>query len=185
MKIYFHRNIELFSNSYIVVSEQLKTAIIIDPGKITSDIINQLEDNKYKMKAALITHNHEGHTKGLFSLSRIYDIEIYAADSEIAGLRTNVINGEGFLSVAGINIAYFQIPGFSSDSMVYKIENVLFTGDAIQAGKIGNTTSSYSNVILKRGLKSKILSQPPNTVIMSSHGPLTTVAAERCFNMDL
>ena len=45
MKVYFHLNIEGFSNCYVVVNEKTKEAIIIDPGKVTSNLISQLEEN--------------------------------------------------------------------------------------------------------------------------------------------
>ena len=55
MKIYFHLNIESFSNCYSVVNEKTSEAVIIDPGKITKEMINQLEDNNYRPVAVLVT----------------------------------------------------------------------------------------------------------------------------------
>ena len=39
MKIYFHLNLEGYSNCYIIANPKLKEAIIVDPGKITKEII--------------------------------------------------------------------------------------------------------------------------------------------------
>lgn len=185
MKIYFHMNVDCFSNTYVVVNEVEKKAIIIDPGKISLEIINQLEDGKYDLSAVLITHNHKENTAGLSTLRKIYDVAVFAADSEITGAATSVIKGSGSIKLAGFNVSYFNIPGHSSDSMVYKIGNVLFTGDTIEAGRIGDTTSSYSERILAMGIKEKILSQQEGTLIMPAHGPMTSVGAEKIYNMDL
>ena len=185
MKIYFHMNVDYFSNTYVVVNELEKKAIIIDPGKISLDIINQLEDGNYTLSAVLITHNHKDNTAGLSTLRKIYDVAVFAADSEITGAATSVINGDGSIKVAGFNVGYFNLPGHSSDSMVYKIGNVLFTGDTIEAGRIGDTTSSYSKRILVMGIKEKILSQQDGTFIMPGHGPMTSVGAEKIYNMDI
>lgn len=185
MKIYFHMNLEFFSNCYVVVNEFEKKAIIIDPGKVTDEIINQIEDGGYTLSAVLITHNHKGHIAGLKTLRKIYDVAVFAADSELAGSMTSVIKGDGSIKIAGMNIGYFNLPGHSSDSMVYKIGNVLFTGDTVEAGRIGDTSSAYSRKILITGVKEKILSQQDGTFIMPGHGPMTSVGAEKMYNADV
>ncbi|MCR5724227.1 MAG: MBL fold metallo-hydrolase [Treponema sp.] len=185
MKIYFHMNIENFSNCYLIVNEISKLAIIIDPGKINEKIINQIEDDGYELCAVLITHNHPGNVHGLKTLRRIYDVDIYAADGEVAEGETNVIKGEGVLRIAGLDIVYFALPGHAADSIVYKIGTVLFTGDSLTAGAIGETTSSYAKTTLINGIKSKIFSHQDDTIIMPGHGPLTSVGAEKKYNLDL
>ena len=65
--------------------------------------------------------------------------------------------------------------------MIYKIGNVLFTGDSLSAGKIGSTNSSYSDFVLRRNIEQKILSENDATVIMPGHGPPTCIGAERMF----
>lgn len=185
MKIYFNLNITGFSNCYIVVNEDTKEALIIDPGKITGFIIDKIEADGYKLKAVLITHNHGSHVKGLKTLLKIYSVDIYAADWETAENQTSVIKEEGELEVAGLKVQYISIPGHTSDSMVYKIGNVLFTGDTLSAGKIGSTDNLYRKKTLKAAIRSKIFSQPDDTVIMPGHGPMTTVGAEKQFNSDV
>ena len=53
MKVYFHLNIEGFSNCYVVVNEKSKEAIIIDPGKITKELISQIEEQHLKLHSLL------------------------------------------------------------------------------------------------------------------------------------
>lgn len=185
MKIYFHLNPTGFSNCYIVANEKTNEAIIIDPGIITAAIIEQIESNNLKLAAVLITHNHGSHVHGLKTLRKIYTPKIYGADLEIAGKETNVIAGNGKIRIAGMTVQYITLPGHTADSMVYKIGNVFFTGDAVSAGKIGSTNSSYSSHILRLNLNEKILSQQENTVILPGHGPPTSVGAERRFNTEL
>ena len=43
MKVYFHLSIDGFSNCYVITNETTKEAIIIDPGVITKEIIEQIE----------------------------------------------------------------------------------------------------------------------------------------------
>ena len=92
MKVYFHLNLGGFSNCYIVVNEKTSEALIIDPGKITEEIISRIEDNHLKLVAVLITHNHGSHAGGLHTLRKIYSPKILAADWEVAGENTTVVN---------------------------------------------------------------------------------------------
>ena len=185
MKIYFHMNVDFFSNSYIIVNEETNEAVLVDPGKITKEMINQLEDNHYTPAAVLVTHNHEEHLRGLKTFLKIYECPVYAAESKVLGIQTNVIHGEGKLTLAGLEVEYFPVPGHTPDSMVFKVGSVLFTGGVIGAGTIGETNSNYSKMILKKGIEQKILTQSEDTTIMPGYGPLTTVAAERSFNLDI
>ncbi|MCR5290520.1 MAG: MBL fold metallo-hydrolase [Treponema sp.] len=185
MKIYFHLNIAGFSNSYLVMDEKTKEALIVDPGKITGDIIDKIESEKYALTSVLITHNHATHIAGLKTLQKIYSLNIYAADWEVAKENTTVIKGEGSFTASGLVINHMSLPGHSFDSVVYKIGNVLFTGDTIYAGRIATTNNKFSEHILISNIQNKIFTQRDDTVIMPGHGPITSVLAEKQFNTDL
>ena len=184
MKIYHHLDFAKLTNCYLVVNEITKEALIIDPCKISNALIAQIEQDKYNLVAVLITHKHTNHYRGLKTLRKIYDFTVYAADNELAS-GMNILKDEGVKKIAGLNVEYFSLPGHSADSMVYKIGSVLFTGDVIFAGTIGSSSCSYTKKHLCKGITSKILSLNDDTVIMPGHGPMTSVAAEKEFNLDL
>lgn len=184
MKIYFHLNLEGFSNCYVVVNEKAREAIIIDPGKITKGIISQLEDEGLKLTAVLVTHNHGSHVDGIKTLRKIYNPKIYAADWEIAKSDTEVLMGDGKIRVAKMNIRYMTMPGHTADSVVYGIGNVLFTGDVLFAGSMGSTNSSYSEVILRTNIENNIFSQQDGVILMPGHGPPSTVEAARLYTLE-
>lgn len=185
MKIFYHLNPEGFSNTYVIANEKTKDVIIIDPGAMNEEIIEQIEANEFKLTSVLITHNHGSHVNGLKTLLKIYSPRIYGADWGIAGKDTTVLNGDGKLRLAGMTVHYITLPGHTADSMIYKIGTVLFTGDSITAGRIGSTNSSYSSHILRQNINERILSQQENTIIMPGHGPPSSVGAEKYCNMDL
>lgn len=185
MKIYSHLNAGSFSNTYLISNEATGEAIIIDPAKISEELINQIEDNNLKLVALLVTHNHGSHVSGIKTLLKIYSPKIYGADYEIAGENTNVITSDGTLRLAGLIVKYMTLPGHTSDSMIYQIGNAIFTGDSISAGKLGNTNSSYSSQLLRRNINDKIFSQQENTVLFPGHGPPTSIGAEMRFNIDM
>ena len=185
MKVYYNLNLSGFSNCYLVANEETKEALLVDPGEVTEAIISQIENNNYKLSAVLVTHNHGSHVKGIKTLEKIYSPQIYAADWEVAGEKTNVLNGDGKIKIATMNVNFMAIPGHTSDSVVYKIENLLFTGDVLFAGTIGTTNSSYSEYVLQTNIKNKIFTLPDNCVIMPGHGPLSTLEAAKAFTYGL
>lgn len=185
MKIYFHLSLEGFSNCYVVTNSEAKTALIIDPGKITKEILEQIEAEHYTLEAVFITHNHKSHLRGLSTIRKIYKPQIFAADYEIAGIDTQVLKGDGILKMAGLTIGYMSVPGHTPDSMVFKIGKVLFTGDSLTASMLGSTSNAYAEKMLISNVHNKILSQNDDTVIMPGHGPPSTVLAEKKFNLSI
>lgn len=184
MKIYFHLNIEGFSNCYLVVNEESKEAIIVDPGRMTKELISQLEEQHLKLVAVLITHNHGSHVHGLKTLRKIYNPKIFAADWEVAKNDTTVITGDGKVKIAKMTVHYTALPGHTSDSVIFQIGNLLFTGDVLSAGLLGSTNSSYSDFILRSNIEQKIYSQQDGLILMPGHGPPTTLEAAKAFNLN-
>lgn len=185
MKVYFHLNIEGFSNCYVIVNEKTMQAIIVDPGIITHQIIDNIEHSGYTLAGVLVTHNHGSHVHGLKVLRKIYTPQIYAADWEVAGEETYILKDEGTIEIAGLSVNYMSVAGHTPDSMVYKIGNVLFTGDVISAGRIGSSNNKFSERALINNIQQKILSQTEDTILMPGHGPPTTVGAERLYNVGI
>lgn len=182
MKVYFHFNIDGFSNCYVVTNEKTMEALIIDPGKITKEILEQIESGPYELVAVLITHKHKSHIRGLSTLKKIYTPKIYAADFDIAESEETILNGDGVIYVAGLPVRHLALPGHSADSMAYKIGHMIFTGDTLFAGMISDTSSTYARRTLISNLKAKIMSQQDHIILMPGHGPPSTLAAEKNFN---
>lgn len=184
MKIYFHLDFETLTNCYLVVDEKTKKALVIDPCKISNVLIKQIEDGNYDLCAVLITHKHENHYRGLSTLKKIYDFSVFAADNELArGM--DILKGDGSKKIGSLTVEYFSLPGHTADSIVYKIGNVLFTGDVLFAGSIGSSSCAYTKKYMANGIKAKLFSLHDDTVIMPGHGPMTSVGAEKQFNLDL
>ena len=184
MKIYFHHNVSDGSNSYIVLNKKTKEAIIVDPCKITKKMIEHIEQDNYTLSAVLITHNRPNTLEGISTLRTIYNPKIYSADSYLTGKDAQVLQGDGLIKTASFNISYFAVAGHSPDSMAFKIEKNIFSGDALLAGVIGKTTNPYARKLLSTNLQTKILLHSDDTVIYPCHGPLTTIGSEKQFNLE-
>jgi glyoxylase-like metal-dependent hydrolase (beta-lactamase superfamily II) len=190
VKLFFHYSPQGFSNCYILGSEfdgetgkiGVREAVIIDPGVMDEAILNLIEKNDYTLRGVFITHNHRNHVRGLRAIKRIYDVNIYAVNHVILDQRTVMVRDGETIRVGDFNIEVISVPGHSADSAVFKIENLLFTGDTLSAGLVGGTASSYGAEVQMRALRSKILSLPGNYVLLPGHGPPSSLDAERRFN---
>ena len=116
---------------------------------------------------------------------KIYDTEIFALNTSIMEYPCTMLRDGDVIDIGPFTVEVISIPGHSSDSAVYKIERFLFTGDALSAGLMGNTASSYAAVTEAGALLSKILALPGDYAIFPGHGPPSSLEAERHFNLDL
>lgn len=180
MKVYFHFSPSVFANSYLIGNEQTKEALIIDPCKITYKIIDQIETNGFDLKAVLITCSHDrSNENGTKTILKIYPSAVYAENSDIDGIKTQTLKGDGIIDAAGFKIKYFSIQGHA---VIFQIENIIFSGEALSAGMIQKMPGLYALKNLKTNLQNKIMAQADETIIMPAFGPPTSVRAEKQFN---
>jgi glyoxylase-like metal-dependent hydrolase (beta-lactamase superfamily II) len=187
MKLFFHYCSYGFSNCYILGAEnspkgQQNVAIIIDPGSMENVTLETIEDNNFDLKAVLITHEHINHVQGLRTLKRIYNAGVIAVNQNIMDHKTTRVKDGDKLVIGGFTVEVISIPGHSSDSVVYKIGDLLFTGDVLTAGLVGSTASAYGMATQMNKLRSRVLSLPGDYVVLPGHGPPSTLEAERRFN---
>jgi hydroxyacylglutathione hydrolase len=91
------------------------------------------------------------------------------------------------LSLVGLEIVVNHAPGHTQGSVTFRLpeeqtghEDVLFSGDLLFAGSIGRTDlpgGDYPTIM--RSLARVCLTLPDQTVVLSGHGPRTTIGAER------
>jgi len=190
MKLFYQYCSFGFSNCYVIGTDKIKpgqpsAAVIVDPGSIENIILDTIENNNMDIKAVLITHDHLSHVRGLRTLLRIYNAEIFAVNQSIMDNRTTVVKDGDKLIIGGFTIEVISIPGHSSDSVVYRVGDMLFTGDVLTAGLVGSTASAYGAATQMNNLRSRLLSLPGDYIVLPGHGPPSTLEAERRFNTDI
>jgi hydroxyacylglutathione hydrolase len=97
------------------------------------------------------------------------------------------------LELAGITLVVDHAPGHTPGSVAFRLDaelaasdtpgGALFTGDLLFAGSIGRTDlpgGDYETIL--DSLARVCLPLPDGTVVLSGHGPLTTIGAERAGN---
>jgi len=192
MKLFFQYCSYGFGNCYILGEEnnnhaaaRQNAAIIVDPGSMDKVTLQTIENNNFNPAAVLITHDHIGHVNGLRTLKRIYNTEVFAVNQFIMDHKTNLVRDGDKFKIAGFTVEVISIPGHSSDSVVYVIGRMLFTGDVLTAGLVGSTASAYGAATQMNKLRSRLISLPGDYVVLPGHGPPSTLEAERRFNTDI
>ena len=202
MKLFFHYCSSGFSNCYVLGTEHNSVqesspreaapheaspleAIIIDPGDMDPELLGMIENNNYAVRGVLITHDHSHHVQGLKTITRIYGCEIFAINPLVSGHRATIVRDGDLIDIGAFKTEVISVPGHSADSAVYKIDRFLFTGDALSAGLVGRTASSYAAATQVSALRNKICSLPGEYTVLPGHGPPSSLEAERRFNLGL
>jgi len=185
MKLFFHYCSFRFNNCYILGGDDHADAIIVDPGSMDEQILEHIEKNNLNLRAALITHDHSGHVHGLRTLLRIYQLEIFAINRSILDNRTSPVKDGDKINIGPFTVEVISIPGHSADSVVYRIGNLLFTGDVLTAGLVGTTASAYGAATQINKLRSRLFSLPGDYTVLPGHGPPSTLDAERRYNVGI
>ena len=79
------------TNTYLLHQDGEKNAVIVDPGRFDLDLLNLVEEHNLYISHVLLTHSHINHTRGIPTLMKIYDAEIYSMRSTVLGFKTNLI----------------------------------------------------------------------------------------------
>jgi len=194
-------------NTYVARLAGRDDCVVVDPGLEPEIIIEHLERHKLTPVAILNTHGHGDHIGGNRAMKQRWpDCPLVIGVGDAPKLTDTVLNlsaafglgidsppadvtvkdGEVY-SAAGFQWEVATIPGHSVGHVVYiwkgRSPYVVFVGDVIFAGSVGRTDfpgGSFSQ--LAQGIHSKLFSLPDDTVLLSGHGPETTVGREKRTN---
>ena len=174
-----------FSNSYLLGPDEGGDAVLIDPGIFDASLLRQIEDHGLYVRFVLITHAHRSHINGLKTLLKIYDARLFGHHPSVLEYPcTPVAEGEP-LRVGSFTFEVLETPGHSSDSLCYRLDRLLFTGDTLTAGALGSTENGYARGIQLASIRDKLLRLPDETIIFPGHGPPSRIGIERAFNPHL
>lgn len=192
------------TNCYLIVNEEDKQCLIVDPADEYKKIVMMIERTGCVPKGIFLTHGHFDHILAADELRNAYGIKIYASEDEKAildspdmnlsslmgrtpvALKADVYLRDGEeLEAAGIKIRAIHTPGHTKGSMCYYIESakVLMSGDTLFSESVGRTdfpTGSMSEIV--NSIKNKLFELPDETRVYPGHGDATEIDYEKQYN---
>ena len=193
----------LQTNSYLILNEDTKEVLIVDPATCPDYVLSHVKSNGYVPKAILLTHGHFDHVMGIEKWVELYDIPVYLHEEEKEVLATPNLNlsvmmgkyysydkvqtlkdGE-ILELAGFSFKVIHTPGHTKGGCCYyeESEEVLISGDTLFHSSVGRSdfpTGSMSTLI--KSIKEKLFVLPDMVMVYPGHNSLTCIADEKRYN---
>jgi hydroxyacylglutathione hydrolase len=175
---------------------------VIDANLEPELMVDAVRRRGARVRAIVLTHTDIDHIAGLARLREEFgDVPIAVHDAERRVLTegvplrrefpgtpaafTNVdslVPGEVYRA-GSLELDVLHTPGHSPGGVTLRIGGALFTGDALFAGSIGRSDFSNSDGrALLDGIRSQLMTQPDDLLVLSGHGPVSTIGQERRYN---
>ena len=188
-------------NAYVIVDDDRRTAVLVDPGAEADRLIRVVHDTGATLQAIWLTHAHVDHIGAIADIKRVWDVPVHlhpedlplyeraAAQAAAYGVpfeqppTPDATLGEGQrIAAGGLEFEVWHVPGHSPGHVVFIGQDVMMGGDLLFAGSIGRTDLPLSNPSHMTESLARICELDPGTAVHPGHGPSTTIAAERATN---
>lgn len=188
-----------FATNAYVVSSSSKEAVIIDPGLGISDLVSAYIDEKQlQLLAILLTHSHWDHIGSAAELKRRYGVPLWVHADDAPNVKEPGSDGLPLMlpiERAAVD-AYFEdgqkirfgplefevihTPGHSPGGVCLfaEKEKVLFSGDTLFRGTIGNLSFSTGEPEKMWSSLKRLSKLPKETKVYPGHGNATTIGEE-------
>ena len=195
---------ELDTSCYLLVSDE-GNAAMIDPAGECDKIVEELSKNSVVLTKILLTHGHFDHTGAVAELKEITGAKVYIhADDEcmLSDTIKNVaylapgfeykpfeadvlLSGGDMIFLDELEISVMHTPGHTKGSVMYFVNNSVFTGDTIFEGSVGRTDFYSGDIKAQRETLKRISALKENYTLYPGHGGATTLEDEKKYNMYL
>ena len=166
---------------YLVRDPETGEGYVIDAGWEADRLASEVGD--MKVRSILITHGHNDHHDELDQLKAKIGAPsaIGELDQEMLKSAPDAVIVDRQELPFGKNvIRAIHTPGHTPGSTCFTVGNLLFSGDTLFPGGVGNTknqTGHFYTII--RSVKHRLFSLPNDTIVYPGHGKSTTIGAEK------
>ncbi len=200
---------ELFGeNAYILHFEDHPECVIVDPGFEPDKITQAIKGADLTSTAILNTHGHSDHIAGNAAMKSEWpDIPLIIGigdEPKLTDPQLNLSANYGFplisppadqtvkagdrMEFSGIKMSVRETPGHSPGHVVFVIEHsdkpwIVVGGDVLFQGSVGRTDfPDGDHDALMKAIKEQMYSLPDDTIVLTGHGPTTTIGFEKANN---
>ena len=191
------------TNCYLILNEETKEVIIVDPAICPDYMISHVRSHGYIPRAVLLTHAHFDHVMGIEGWVKEFQIPVYLHEDEKEILAEPKLNlsymvGQNYsyqdvqilkdgdkLELAGFTFQVIHTPGHTKGGCCYyeEKEAVLISGDTLFHVSVGRSDFPTGNMAtLIRSIKERLFVLPGDVMVYPGHNSLTCIADERKFN---
>ena len=187
------------TNCYLVINEEQKTGVVIDPGGDADQILGKINQKGITIEAIFLTHGHSDHIMAVDEVREATGAKVYISEADAdmltkASSNLSVYMGAGkefkeadeflvdgeIITAAGLKFQVVATPGHTKGGICLLCGDTVFCGDTIFSESIGRTDlpgGSYSQIL--HSIKTKIMVLPDEMKLLPGHGPATTIGWER------
>lgn len=188
------------TNAYLLVCDETHAACVIDPALGSLEKVKKaLSKLPHKVEKILLTHTHWDHIADVFAMKEAFGCSVWTHPLDVPNLEKPGTDGlpsiveikpvknDGLLEenqiykVGNLEIKVIHTPGHSPGSVCLYLENydVLFSGDTLFYGAIGNLSFPTSDPEKMWESLKKLEKLPPKTRVLPGHGPDTILENEK------
>ena len=170
-------------NAYLAWDPLTREGVVFDTAGHPVQLAEAVARLRLKVRAVLLTHEHEDHIDGAEELGRLLGVDVWLAGAAGTSIGRAFESGACW-DAGGLTIRAVATPGHSAGGTTFVIEGlarpVAVVGDAIFAGSAGGCREGFAAAL--QTVRERILSLPGETILAPGHGPCTTVYHEQQHN---